>query len=323
MSSTMSRSFLCPELRDRECIQSEFVKLSFGFAVNEALSASAVHNSLIPIKKTVRTLYFWYTSHNTNNSTLPNSRIISFEFFWTGCRRDSAWSRHEVLLDEDDFRSFSKAHNCLWQSWFYNCMWQSWYSMSWSSLWSTNTGLPVLVWSSSTCSGVNTQRFVALVHIRVSPYLIIGFWVLVGFVGYLCCFQRHQNPNHTSIYLCRKFSVAEVTHIPSGIWFLQISSQLLSRYSKLGVYRRGRLRSILFDRTWILSVEQAAFRPSTLYPGAFSTFACAMQDVVWSIKLLRILVILIHGIHGCEEYRLSFLARILPSRYQSWICDGV
>ena len=48
-----------------------------------------------------------------------------------------------------------------------------------------------------------------------------------------------------------------------------------------------------------------------------------MQDVVWSNQLLRILVILIHGIHGCEEYRLSFPARILSSRYQSGICDGV
>ena len=44
-----------------------------------------------------------------------------------------------------------------------------------------------------------------LAPIRVSPYLIIGFWVLVGFVGYLCCFQRHQNPNHTSNCLCGKF----------------------------------------------------------------------------------------------------------------------
>ena len=34
-------------------------------------------------------------------------------------------------------------------------------------------------------------------------------------------------------------------------------------------------------------------------------------------------MILVHGIHGCEEYRLSVLARILSSRYQSWICDGV
>ena len=41
------------------------------------------------------------------------------------------------------------------------------------------------------------------------------------------------------------------------------------------------------------------------------------------IKLLRILVILIHGIHGCKEHRLSFRARILSSRYQSRIDDGM
>ena len=164
----------------------------------------------------------------------------------------------------------------------------------------------------------------ALGHIRVSPSLIIGFWVLVGFVGYLCCLQRHRNPNHTSNYLCRKFSVVvEVTHLPSGIWFLQISSQLLSRYNRLGVYRRGWLRSILFDRTSILSVEQAVHRPNTPYPGAFSTLVCTMQDVVWSNQALADLVILIHGIHGCKEYRLSLPTFILSSRYQSWICDGV
>ena len=41
------------------------------------------------------------------------------------------------------------------------------------------------------------------------------------------------------------------------------------------------------------------------------------------IKLLRISVFLIHGIHGCKEYRLSLTAWILSTRYQSWICDGV
>ena len=47
--------------------------------------------------------------------------------------------------------------------------------------------------------------------------MTIGIWVLVGFVGYLSCFQRHPNPNHTSEYLGKKFSVVvEVTHIPSG-----------------------------------------------------------------------------------------------------------
>ena len=59
VSSTMGSAFLDHVVRDRECIQSSFVKLSSGFALNQALSASAVHNSLIPIKRTSGTLYFW------------------------------------------------------------------------------------------------------------------------------------------------------------------------------------------------------------------------------------------------------------------------
>ena len=47
-----SSAFLDHEVRDRDCIQPYLVKLSSGFAVNQALSASARHNSLIPIKKT-------------------------------------------------------------------------------------------------------------------------------------------------------------------------------------------------------------------------------------------------------------------------------
>ena len=51
VSNTMDSAFLYHVVRDRDCIQSQFVKLSSGFAVNQALSASAVHNSLISIKK--------------------------------------------------------------------------------------------------------------------------------------------------------------------------------------------------------------------------------------------------------------------------------
>ena len=46
------------------------------------------------------------------------------------------------------------------------------------------------------------------------------------------------------------------------------------------------LCSILFDRTSILFVEQAVYRPSTPYLGALSTFACKMPDVVWSNQAL-------------------------------------
>ena len=73
-------------------------------------------------------------------------------------------------------------------------------------------------------------------------------------------------------------------------------------------------RMIAFDlvhRTSILSVEQAVYRPSTPCLGVFSTFsACTMQDVVGlgQVKLVRIFVFLVHGIHGCKEYCLSFPA---------------
>ena len=48
-----------------------------------------------------------------------------------------------------------------------------------------------------------------------------------------------------------------------------------------------------------------------------------MQDVVVQINKIRISVIFIQGIHGRKEYRLSFPAGILSSRYQSWIRVGV
>ena len=83
--------------------------------MNQALSASAVHNPLIPITKTVRTLYFLVLFRTTsNNSTLITQfadhrfRIPSFFFWWLGCRCYSAACRLEVFLD-DDVRSFLQA----------------------------------------------------------------------------------------------------------------------------------------------------------------------------------------------------------------------
>ena len=46
------------------------------------------------------------------------------------------------------------------------------------------------------------------------------------------------------------------------------------------------LRSILFDRTSILFVEQSVYRPKTPYLGTLSIFACKKQDVVWSDQAL-------------------------------------
>ena len=68
----------CHVVRDRECIESQFVKLSSGFAVNQALSAMQY---TIPwfLTKQWKHYTFGTVSHNLNNSTTPNSRIISFE----------------------------------------------------------------------------------------------------------------------------------------------------------------------------------------------------------------------------------------------------
>ena len=186
--------------------------------------------------------------------------------------------------------------------------------------WSTNKALPVPVWSLSTCSGVNTQRSVnscphtglavpvesvtlsCFSWLRVSrsnlacsrvsslhfvtSLTVLDNCVLVldRFVGCLYCFLLLLNPilSRPIIFEGNRWRRTR-WHIYLLVYdFVQISSQLPSRYNKLGVYRGGWLRSILPDRASILFVEQAVYRPNTPYPGAFSTFSRSMQDVVWS-----------------------------------------
>ena len=146
-----------------------------------------------------------------------------------------------------------------------------------------------------------------LVHLRVSPYLIIGFWVLVGFVGYLCCVQRHQNQNHTSNYLCRKFWVGgrgdtytfwvyDFFRFHHNYFRDTISWECIVKYDCV--------RSCL--------IELQSFPLSKLYIDPIHRVLVPsplllVQCKTWfgQTKLLRILVILIHGFHGCTEYRLS------------------
>ena len=65
-----------------------------------------------------------------------------------------------------------------------------------------------------------------LVHIQVSQYLIIGVWVSVRFDGYLCCFQRQRNPNHTSNILCKKFS--DGRNDINTFWYMTSSDSITS-----------------------------------------------------------------------------------------------
>ena len=88
VSSTMGSAFLDQVVQDRDCIQSLFVELSSGFAVNQALSASARKCSTQVLgsnKENIgNVVLFDVVSHNSNNSTLPNSRIISFDSLLNG-----------------------------------------------------------------------------------------------------------------------------------------------------------------------------------------------------------------------------------------------
>ena len=128
VSSTMGSAFLDHVVRDRDCIQSYFEKLSSGFAVNQALSASAVHNSLIPIKKTVRIVLLekFCTTRKTPHYPIRGSSHSNC--CWIGYRRYSAASRLEVLLDEMTFDLFDELLNSDMFCFFYKWVWQSWHS---------------------------------------------------------------------------------------------------------------------------------------------------------------------------------------------------
>ena len=118
-----------------------------------------------------------------------------------------------------------------------------------------------------------------LAHLRISPFFIIGFLVLVGFVGYLCCFQRLLNPIHSSNYLS----------------------------SRSSVWSRWHIYYLAYD---FFKIHHNFFRDTI-------SWECIVKDDCVTSCFIRIFVFLVHGIHGCKEYRLSFLAWILSSRYQS------
>ena len=77
-------------------------------------------------------------------------------------------------------------------------------------------GLPGPVSSSSTCLGVNTQRFVdSCPHAGLS---VLDNWILgVGLIRWVSLLLPAISESKSHIQLCRKFSVVvEVTQKPSG-----------------------------------------------------------------------------------------------------------
>ena len=167
-----------------------------------------------------------------------------------------AWVANVVLLQVGmkccsmrmSFDPFDEFSNSEMFCFHYNCVWQSWYSeinvlllhlyeshrscliffnfcaSTRNFLWipihtygspRTCWVLDVLTWSNIVPFAISLWT---LAHLWIFLFLIIGFLVLVGFVGYLCCFQRLLNPIHSSNHRCGKSSmVVEVTHITSGM----------------------------------------------------------------------------------------------------------
>ena len=164
-----------------------------------------------------------------------------------------------------------------------------------------STGLSVLIWSASAFSSASlswskrstdtaTQLFTSLTVLTLVlsqpnktplsiswlseqdgcslfaslPVLTIGF-LIFGWVCWESSLLPATSEPNSFIQSCLKeiFGAVEVIHILSRVWFLQFPSEQLSGYNKLGVYCKGWLRSIVFDRTSTLSFEQAWYQPNT------------------------------------------------------------
>ena len=121
--NTMATPFLDHFVRDRDSIQSQFTKLSSGFDFNQELSASAIDNSLIPIKKSVRTLFFWYTFaqleklHITQftDHLLRNvaERVVDVILLQVGLKWFSMRMTFDLLDEHLKSEMFCFFHNCM------------------------------------------------------------------------------------------------------------------------------------------------------------------------------------------------------------------
>ena len=161
-------------------------------------------------------------------------------------------------------------------------------------------------------------------HSRVSPFLIIGFLILVGFVGYLCCVQQLLNPILSSNYLKGNLWKKSRWHtylLVYDFWRFH-HNNFRNTISWECIVKDDSVRSCL--------IELQSFLLSKFYVDQIHRFLVSFPLLLcvpcktWCVQvnLIRIFVFLIHRVHMQKEYCLSF-AQILSSRYQSWICYGV
>ena len=268
------------------------------------MSANAIHHSLIPIlRRHSEHCTFGIVSHNSNNSILPISRIITFDSslngLWTLFCCKSAWS----------------ARRWGWVSIFFTSSWRRKFSACFTTArgdpdtlksivyflelceqtdgLSTFTGLTVFVWSASTFSSASLSLSARSTDTGTQLFASV---TVLKFVL--------SHPNKTS------FPISRVSK--PGACSLRSLSVLDDWVFDLGVW----LNLNPFFWASLMSTQHTVFRCF------FHFLLVPSKTWCFQVTYIRIFVFLVHGIHRREEYRLSF-AQNLSFWYQSWIHDGV
>ena len=280
-----------------------------------------------------------------------------------GCRRYSAAKRLEVLLDEDDFRFSWRAlergsfllhsqlqvnvyflelserlsthgslRSCLICVYVFVCVFvfclQVQQTLARNSGWTFGplTGLTVLV-EFLVPSRPNKTSFSiswAVAHPRVSPFVIIGFSVLVGFVECLCCFPRLLNPILSYNYEGNRRRRPRCHIHVLGYNFSRLHhNNFRDPISWECVVKDDFVRSCLIELQ-SFPLSKLDIDPVHHVWGLFHVF-CLYHARRGSVKssLYGSLCSLSMGFTAVKNTVLSFPTWILSSRCQSWICDGV
>ena len=231
--STTRSHLLDDVILDWEGIQSPLVKMLAGFTFSQEMSTSAIDYSLIPMKKAFWALYFWncfallerlYIAHVTNH-----------QFTWSASTFSSASlssSKRSTDTGTQLFTSLAVLEFVLSQP-------------------NKTSFLIPLVFKPGACS---------LTNLSVLDSWVLDFaWV---------CWESSLPPATSEWNSLIQLSSNEIVGGGRGDTYTfsymisPVSIIIAFRKNKLGVCRKKRLRSILFDRTWILSVEQDWCRPN-------------------------------------------------------------
>ena len=293
MSSTMIRSFLYHVVRDRECIQSSFV-MFFWIRCQSSIVRKCNKQFLDSQKEQWEHCTFGIISHNLNNSTLPNARIIAFELF-------AEWVVDVILLQigmkcfamRMIFDLFHKLLISEMYCFFHNCMWQSWYS-------EINF---VLLFQIHQYGSLRTCLiFFNMCKCQHDPHTglrVLDHWALCyGSIRWVSWLIPTASESKSHIQLTLQESVGGGR---GHIYLLVYDFFFRDTISWECIVEDDCITS-WWDRTSILLSWASCI--STKYTVSWCLLHFCLYDAeTWfgQIKLMRIFVILIHGIHSCIE----------------------